>query len=73
LSLDVEPITIGDMLRASAARHGAASALEELSFAGDIERRWTYQELLHDSERLARALASRVRASPSGRPTVPNG
>jgi len=57
--LEVEPITIGDMLHASAARFGAAFALEELSFAGDIERRWTYQELLHDSERLARALASR--------------
>ncbi len=55
----VEPITIGDMLRGAAARYGDRSALEELSFAGEIGRRWSYNELLRDCERLARALASR--------------
>lgn len=53
------PITIGDMLRGAAARFGDKSALEELTFAGEIGRRWSYVELLRDAERLARALASR--------------
>ena len=55
----VEPITIGDMLRAAAARHGDRPALQELTFSGDIARRWSFKELLRDAERLARALASR--------------
>ncbi len=54
-----EAITIGDMLRRAAARFDGASALEEISFSGEKERCWTYTELLRDSERLARALASR--------------
>ena len=53
------PITIGDMLRGAAARFGGKSALEELTFDGDIARRWSYDELLRDAERLARALAAR--------------
>lgn len=55
----VEPITIGDMLRNAAARYGDKSALEELTFAGEIGRRWTYRDLLSDAERLGQALASR--------------
>lgn len=55
----VEPITIGEMLRGAAERFGEKSALEELTFAGEIDRQWSYNALLRDSERLARALASR--------------
>lgn len=55
----VEPITIGRMLRDAALRYGDKPALQELSFSGDVVRRWTFNELLHDVERLARALASR--------------
>ncbi len=57
--LDVTPITIGDILRASAEQHGDIEALIELTPEGENARRWTYQELLADSEKLARALASR--------------
>ncbi|MEY4784011.1 MAG: hypothetical protein RIR41_1946, partial [Pseudomonadota bacterium] len=53
------PITIGDMLRASAARTPNQAALKELGYDGAILRTWTYAELLADAERLARALASR--------------
>lgn len=54
-----EPITIGDMLRASAAQAPDRMALKELDYDGRVGRTWTYAELLADSERLARALASR--------------
>lgn len=53
------PQTIGDMLRQSTKAAPDAMALKELSYEGDIGRTWTYAELLADSERLARALASR--------------
>ena len=54
-----EPMTIGAMLRQSAARSPDQPALKELDDAGNIGRIWTYAELLADAERLARALASR--------------
>jgi len=54
-----EPLTIGDILRASAAEAPDRSALKELGYDGLIGRSWTYGELLAESERLARALASR--------------
>lgn len=53
------PMTIGDMLRQSAARLPDQPALKELNYAGEICRSWSYAELLADTERLARALASR--------------
>ncbi len=53
------PMTIGDMLRASAARLPDQVALKELDYGGNTCRSWTYVELLADAERLARALASR--------------
>jgi fatty-acyl-CoA synthase len=56
---DPAPVTIGDMLRASAARAPDQHALKELGYDGTILRTWTYAQLLADSERLARALASR--------------
>ena len=56
---DPAPMTIGDMLRASAARSPDRPALKELGYDGAILRTWTYAQLLADAERLARALASR--------------
>lgn len=53
------PMTVGDMLRASTAISPDQPALKELTYSGDIARTWTYQELLTESERLARAIASR--------------
>ena len=54
-----EPMTIGDALRASVAAAPDRIALKELGYDGAVGRTWTYGELLVDSERLARALASR--------------
>ena len=56
---ELAPITIGGMLRTSAARTPNQHALKELTYSGEIARVWTYAELLADCERLARALASR--------------
>ena len=52
-------LTIGDMLRTSAARAPTHPALKELLETGEIGRVWTYQALLDDANRLANALASR--------------
>jgi fatty-acyl-CoA synthase len=62
------PMTIGAMLRASAARWPDVLALREVTASGEIAREWTYGALLRDAERLARALASRH--SPGGRIAV---
>ncbi len=51
--------TVGGILREAAARFGDATALVEVDERGDNGRRWTFAELLADSERLAAALASR--------------
>ncbi|MEM8772376.1 MAG: AMP-binding protein [Pseudomonadota bacterium] len=53
------PVTIGAMLREAAARHPDLAALKELGYDGAVGRSWTYAELLADTERLARALATR--------------
>ncbi|MEL6861456.1 MAG: AMP-binding protein, partial [Pseudomonadota bacterium] len=53
------PQTIGEMLRNSVAAGPDTMALKELNYDGEIERTWTYEQLLTDSERLAKALASR--------------
>ena len=58
---DVREITVGGLLREMAARRAEAEALVEVRQSGEIGRRWTYQALLADSERLAVALASRFR------------
>jgi fatty-acyl-CoA synthase len=49
------------MLRRQALAHGDAPALKALDADGRIGRCWSYAGLLADSERLARALASRHR------------
>ena len=54
-----KPLTICDMLRASAERSPELAAVKELTYDGKIARIWTYAQLLTDSERLGRALASR--------------
>ncbi len=53
------PTTVGDMLRQAATQAPDQAALKELTYDGTIDRSWTYAELLHDAERLGRALASR--------------
>jgi fatty-acyl-CoA synthase len=57
-----EPVletTVGGVLRTQAALTPDAEALVEADIAGALRRRWTYGQLLADSERLARALLSR--------------
>jgi fatty-acyl-CoA synthase len=51
--------TIGDVLREQAAAIPDAKALRELLADGTIGREWTFAELLADSERAGKALASR--------------
>ncbi|WP_428409123.1 class I adenylate-forming enzyme family protein [Hyphococcus sp.] len=53
------PLTIGAMLRMSAASAPGRMALKELGYDGAVGRTWTYDQLLDDAERLARALSSR--------------
>ena len=52
-------MTIGAMLRASATAAPDRAAMTELGYDGAPARGWSYNELLHDAERLGRALASR--------------
>ena len=58
---DVREITVGGLLRETAARRPDAEALVEVRQSGEIGRRLTYATLLAESERLALALASRFR------------
>jgi fatty-acyl-CoA synthase len=53
--------TVGGVLRTQAALTPDAEALVEADLAGELRRRWTYSELLVQSERLAHALLSRYR------------
>ena len=55
----VREITIGDLLHEVAAEYPSAPALVEVKPEGDTRRRWTYRELLSDSEKLALALSTR--------------
>jgi fatty-acyl-CoA synthase len=52
-------VTVGDVLRAGAARWPQAIALMEAGADGALGRRWTFQALLADSERLALCLLTR--------------
>ena len=58
---EAREITVGGLLRETAARRPSAEALVEVRQSGEIERRWIYAALLAESERLALALASRFR------------
>ncbi len=53
--------TVGGVLRVRAAKSPNAEALVEADQEGAIRRRWTYAQLLAESEMLARALRSRYR------------
>jgi fatty-acyl-CoA synthase len=46
--------TVGSVLRDAAARSPDAPALDEVDADGQLARKWTYAQLLADSERLAR-------------------
>lgn len=54
-----DAMTIGELLRKRAAATPDLAAMKELTYAGEIARVWSYRDLLHDAERLGRALASR--------------
>ncbi|MEH6526055.1 MAG: AMP-binding protein [Sneathiella sp.] len=60
--------TVGGVLRETVGRTPDAEALVEVNMEGQTARRWTYRELLAESERLAHALASRFK--PGERITV---
>ena len=57
----VREITVGGLLREIATQRPTAEALVEVDQDGQPGRRWTYTELLADSERLALALVTRFR------------
>ena len=59
--MQVREVTIGALLREVAKEKPHAEALVEITQTGVVDRRWTYGELLEDSERLARALNSRFK------------
>ncbi len=56
---ELHDTTVGSILRAAAARAPDAAALHEADGDGILRRKWTYAELLSDSERLAHALLTR--------------
>ena len=58
---EVLETTIGGALCTQAAKTPNAGALVEADMAGDLQRRWTYSELLAEAKRLAQALLSRYR------------
>ena len=51
--------TVGGVLRAAAAAAPDVVALVEGSAGASLRRRWTYSQLLHDADTVARALAQR--------------
>ena len=55
----VREVTVGGLLHEIATEHPTAEALVEVDLDGRTGRRWTYEELLADSEKLAMALATR--------------
>ena len=57
--IEIEDVTVGDILRRAADQAADRTALKELLPNGQIGRVWTYVELLAVSERLAKALLSR--------------
>jgi len=60
---EVCDITVGDLLRETAASHPDAIAMVDIADNGDCGQSWTYGELLEQTERLAKALTSRFEAS----------
>src|SRR5450756_1082794 len=60
-SEEVFETTVGSVLRDAARRSASSAALVEAIPDKSLRRRWTYSELLEDSERGARALLGRFR------------
>ena len=60
---EIHDITVGGLLREIAANNADAVAMVDVAHSGDCGKSWTYAELLAQSERLAKALASRFEAS----------
>ncbi len=58
----VKESTVGGTLREIAAAHGESLAMVEVDMNGQTARRWTYQQLLDQSEALGNALATRFEA-----------
>jgi fatty-acyl-CoA synthase len=56
---EIRDITVGDLLREAVAHAPDRVGLKEMNLAGEIDRVWTYAELLRDSEKLAHALLTR--------------
>ena len=67
--------TVGQLLRDIAGSNPSGSALVEVTTDGQGARRWTYRELLGDSERLThlRHAISPASALSFGHRTFPNG
>lgn len=55
------PTTIGSILRRQSEKTPSAIALVEAGIGNAIGRSWSYEELLNEAERLARALLSRFK------------
>jgi fatty-acyl-CoA synthase len=58
-SMEVRPLTVGDLLREAAAATPDRVAVVEGVADRDARRRWTYAALLEESEQMARALLGR--------------
>jgi fatty-acyl-CoA synthase len=64
--------TVGGLLRDTAANNPTGAALAEVTMQGAHGRRWSYVELLVESERLAIALASRFQSGERVVVSAPN-
>ncbi len=56
---ELRDITVGELLRETAARYPDATAMVDVAIDGTVGQEWRYRELLERSERLAVGLASR--------------
>ena len=56
---ELRDITVGELLRETAARYPDAIAMVDVAIDGTVGQEWSYRELLETSERLAIGLASR--------------
>jgi fatty-acyl-CoA synthase len=73
---EVCDITVGDLLRETAASHPDAIAMVDIADNGDCGQSWTYGELLEQGEALLKHLLPvlrQARKSLSGRPISRSG
>lgn len=69
---EIRDITVGGLLREVAATNPDAVAMVDVADNGDCGQSWSYAELLAQSERLAKALATRFEAGDRVVVWVPN-